>query len=310
MISTRMKKLQEHINFLHKRLVEENGCAIKDIPEKYRTNELWKIAIKNNSRVLSYMSQNKQTSEFCLEAVKHDGFQYLNCMSTCITDEIKMEAIKQNGLVIGFIGDPTYEMKKEAIMQSSYAILKIENPSMELKKLAIKNDISLLYHTEFNIDLLELFDEKEHSESYVGLCNNCEKVKPFYVVIDIDYEKIILKDIYEICLCLDCINTCMTGETSEECYYRKIIKSVKDNIFDKVYINFKTEKILELDECPICKEIKKYYSHYKCNEKHIICLDCISKNNKCYYKCIGGIFKNYGTYNNTILLINKLYEDK
>ncbi len=42
---------------------------------------------------------------------------------------------------------------------------------------------------------------------------------------------------------------------------------------------------MKLDECPVCKEIKEQYYQYKCNEKHIICVDCGIKYEHCYFKC-------------------------
>jgi ligand-binding sensor protein len=43
-----------------------------------------------------------------------------------------------------------------------------------------------------------------------------------------------------------------------------------------------------MENCIICDSNPKYYVNYKCNETHIICLDCAKKDSKCYYKCNNG----------------------
>ncbi len=300
-MTTRIKKLQNHIKVLHEKLVKENGLSIMDIPEEYRTNELWKLAIRNNSRILTYISQNDQTSELCLEAVKHDGLQYLNCMSNCRTDEIKMEAVKQNGLILRWMENPTYEMQKEAVKSYPNAIQYIKNPSIELQKIAVKNDITILYYEKYDIDLLELFDKKILSEWRTEECMKCNIKKPYYVDLSIDDKKIFIKDHLSnyIYLCLDCLmDIVKTGYDDEEnSFYIKIIELYVKDIFKSVYSNFKNEINKTIDECPVCKEVKKYYTNYSCDENHIICLECFEKNKSCYYKC-------HYSYKSRNLLIN------
>ncbi len=45
------------------------------------------------------------------------------------------------------------------------------------------------------------------------------------------------------------------------------------------------EKIVDIDQCPICNVSKDIYRHFTCNEKHYLCVECSDKHENCYYKC-------------------------
>jgi hypothetical protein len=45
----------------------------------------------------------------------------------------------------------------------------------------------------------------------------------------------------------------------------------------------------ELTDCPVCCNETKYFVEYKCNQKHLICINCLQKHNSCYFCRIKGV---------------------
>ena len=52
---------------------------------------------------------------------------------------MKLEAVKQDGLTIKYINEPTEEMKLEAVKQNGLTIKYINEPTEEMKGIVIKH---------------------------------------------------------------------------------------------------------------------------------------------------------------------------
>ena len=85
--------------------------------EDWNDSEYCLEAVKRDGYALEYVKE--QTSEMCLEAVKRDGLTLKFVKEQ--TPEICLEAVKQNGYALRFVKEQTPEICLEAIKQYGLA---------------------------------------------------------------------------------------------------------------------------------------------------------------------------------------------
>ena len=100
------------------------------------------IASKENTSIVI----NNPTEEMKIIALRKDGLviQYIENPS----EQVKLAAVKQYGGAIRFIENPTDEIKMEAIKQDGFVIKDIENPTEEMQLEAIKQNRKYVKHIE------------------------------------------------------------------------------------------------------------------------------------------------------------------
>ena len=101
--------------------------------------EMYKI-VEYDYSVIQYITNPSVQ----LKAVKQNGLaiQYIKNP----TEEMKLEAVKQNGLAIKYINNPTEEMKLEAVKQNGLAILYIKNPNLHILLRSIKHKLLTIFN--------------------------------------------------------------------------------------------------------------------------------------------------------------------
>jgi hypothetical protein len=106
------------------------------------------VSFENKYKAQSIILSNPrciwEDKDLQLEAVKQDGLsiQYIKNPSKAV----QLEAVKENGDAIDFIKNPIEEVQLEAVKQKGYAIEFISNPSEEVQLEAFKkNSRSIQY---------------------------------------------------------------------------------------------------------------------------------------------------------------------
>jgi hypothetical protein len=82
--------------------VNSDGNALKCVPLKYHSNQLYLKAVKQNGNALQFVPKEKRTTKLCLEAVKQNGYA-LFYIPEEKTEEICLEAVRQNGRALKYV---------------------------------------------------------------------------------------------------------------------------------------------------------------------------------------------------------------
>lgn len=128
--------------------------------------------------------------DYCLSQVKQDGLtlQYVKNPSP----NIQLEAVKQNGYAIQYIHNPSETLQLEAVKQTGLSIKYIKNPSLNIQLEAIIQNPTAIQYT---IQTFELIEEAIKSKlKFLELIN-------FSILTDQQYQYLKLKydiDISEI----------------------------------------------------------------------------------------------------------------
>jgi len=77
--------------------VKQNGCALRAVPEKFKTPEICFAAVKQDGEALQFVPEKLKTAEMCLEAVKEEGWSYEFVPEEFKTEELRMVANRQVG---------------------------------------------------------------------------------------------------------------------------------------------------------------------------------------------------------------------
>jgi hypothetical protein len=252
---------------------------------QYVTNPTIKMKIAALSNGSHYMHSEVRldfdnlSEELIIEALKQNGLLLKYVKNP--TDEMKKIALKQNGFALLSIDDPTDEMKKIAITTSPDAIKLIKNPSDELKLLAVKNGIcniraidnptdemKILYITE-NPDCIQFVDNPTYEMKLLALSLGCAPCYcdgcQTYELCKIAIEKYPLNIFY----------------IDEEHFTKKQLKKLYllalskdgDLIYHRSFKLRKTKKIVELalKTGPLAFKFVK-------NQTYEMCVDVINKN--------------------------------
>jgi len=94
--------------------------------------------LKQNSGLERFFDETLSNKELQLKIVKQNGI--LIYLIKNPSEEVQLEAVKQNGLAIQFIKNPSLEFQLEAVKQNGHAIKYIKKPSLEVQLEAVKQD--------------------------------------------------------------------------------------------------------------------------------------------------------------------------
>lgn len=125
-----------------KKLTQRQLKAIEDVREnpnnfkKYNSNaqfeELALEAISLDDANYQYVSKRLINNEFNLKAVSLNGLILMNMKEEHKTEEVIETALKQNGLALSVVANPTDKMKWIALSANPGAIRYIESPTEEM----------------------------------------------------------------------------------------------------------------------------------------------------------------------------------
>lgn len=171
------------------------------------TQELYKIAVKNNKHSIRYVPSEFKTQELCEIAVKQDGrnLQHINGFKT---QELCKIAVEEQPVALNFVPDEfkTRELCEIAVQNNGYAICKVpENfKTQKMCELAIEQKpeslIYIPYKKEFLNKSFNLILERnglnysfeETIEMIFSLDNN--NVKHLFKILKQEFEEIYLKN--------------------------------------------------------------------------------------------------------------------
>jgi hypothetical protein len=104
------------------------------VPEGHKKSESWYIAI-----IMAKFETRKAMIDFYLKDIR-----------------IQKNMVKQNGLAIQYIKNPSLEVQKFAVKQDWWAIQYIHNPSIEIQEFAVKqNGYAIEYIKNPSIEIQE-----------------------------------------------------------------------------------------------------------------------------------------------------------
>ena len=113
------------------------------------------------------MIEDWNDSEYCLEAVKDNGFALRFVINQ--TPEICLEAVKQDGLALEYVKEQTHEMCLEAVKQKGRAFRFVKNQTPLIIHYLKKYNMSVykLYKEENRItisdnEMIEFYEENPH----------------------------------------------------------------------------------------------------------------------------------------------------
>jgi Domain of unknown function (DUF4116) len=130
--------------------VEQNGWALKYIPEEHRTPELCRIAVQNNVFALYFVPKEKIALELCRLAVEQNGWALEYVPIRYKTPELCRLAVEQDGLALFHVPEAqrTPELCRLAVEQYGLALYyvpgKYQTP--ELYRLAVEQNGRTLQH--------------------------------------------------------------------------------------------------------------------------------------------------------------------
>jgi hypothetical protein len=148
---------------------------LKFIPEKYRTNEIYLNAIKQNGCNIKYIPDNLLTKELCELAVKQNGWCIKDISSNFLTKELYELAVQSNGEALYYVPKKqlTYELCKMAVKQNGEALFYTPKAlkTDELYELAVQsngNSLRIIPLKSITSELCKLaVQQKGNSLSYV-----------------------------------------------------------------------------------------------------------------------------------------------
>jgi hypothetical protein len=126
--------------------------------------------------VMVLLKNNIQPSEnIQIEAVKQntDTIQYIKNPS----EEVQLEAVSKDGETIQFIENPSKKIQLAAVKQSSYAIEYIENPNEKTQLEVIKKNSARIKNINYPTEKAQILAVKKNSNLIEYIKNPSEKVQ-------------------------------------------------------------------------------------------------------------------------------------
>lgn len=133
--------------------VKQDGMNLRHIDEKYRNRMIESLAVKQNPMAIQFVSEQNQVESICLDAVRENGLviKYIKnpTLSVCI------EAIKQNWLAFYMIVDKNYKICFEAVKQNGLLLKYIKDQDEKICKEAVyENPQALEYVLNQSEDII------------------------------------------------------------------------------------------------------------------------------------------------------------
>jgi Domain of unknown function (DUF4116) len=132
--------------------VEQNGFALYFVPrdlkrnrfEDKKTSELCRLAVEQNGLTLKYMSENQMTPELCCLAVQRTGGALQYVPEDYKTPELYRIAVEQDGEALQYVSESqrTHEICRIAVQQRGEALGFVPDDEMtlELCRLAVQTN--------------------------------------------------------------------------------------------------------------------------------------------------------------------------
>lgn len=114
--------------------VKQYGTALSYVNKEHMTDELIKMAMEGKKMAghLLHLCKN-MTPEIIKLAIKNSEIAYYCIPKKLITPELQLMVVKENGKVIKFIDNPTFELCQEAVKQNPLSIIYIKNKDIQLQ---------------------------------------------------------------------------------------------------------------------------------------------------------------------------------
>jgi hypothetical protein len=175
-------------------VVVKNGLALQNIPEEFRTPELCRIAIEQNGRALIHVPKNKKTPQLCRLAVEQNGVSLCSVPEKYITPELCQLAVEQDGRALVDVPKElrTPELCRIAIEQNGEALkfLPKDNRSVELCHLAVVQNGQALYNVpeEYKTEELCLLAIKQNGLAIINVHKKYQTPELWRMAIEQDGE--------------------------------------------------------------------------------------------------------------------------
>ncbi len=261
---------------------------IKYIDIFFQTKEMFDI-IKNDitSNYFKYINPKFQTLELCLKMIDEDSTIIKYIRKDLLTNKLLMNALNNSEHAFKYIDNnsKTFEMCK--LMAEKYGHLLFipeQYLTNEIYILALKKDINNIVKIKFELQTKEMID------IIINTINNNKHYSLLYILKNINPNL----QTYELSLLCIKKNIYLFKYINKKNHTKELIDLVlsqDSNLIRYVknieYLkNIWNTQNIELDECIVCGNNKKYFTRYKCKSSniHFVCFDC--KEDKCYYKCL------------------------
>ena len=208
-----LRFIPEHLRTeeICKLAVKQNGRALDYVPYELRTKELYELAVQENGLNLFYVPENYKTKELCEIAVKNNGEALRYIPKQLRMKELCEIAVKRNGWSLQYIPLElrTKELYELAIQQKGEALYYVpeELRTKELCELAVKqNSLALRYISEHlrTEELCKLAVQQNgkallYAPEHLKTKELCElAVKQNGIALDYIPEKYKTKELYEL----------------------------------------------------------------------------------------------------------------
>lgn len=280
-------------------------------------NEACLIAIKNNYKLLSDVSSSNlppnKYIELCYIAC-NINIRFIEHVDSYHYDKMCYYVIKTNANAIQYIN--FYRLGNNTIYEELCFIAIKKNGNL-IKNIRLMDSmnlyelykIAILQNNELFEYIMEITNRLKSKELYeialIAISNNCNYIN-YIEKYSYEFTNEQYYDLWKIAVSKDGLLIRYINKYNIR--YNELLKiAMKQNnkvilitkLFNEHIINNITFIGKELDECPVCGDIKELYYNYTCHEKHIICYDCSLKNKTCYYRCNKGINNKIIYYNTT-----------
>ena len=134
------------------------------------------------------ISLNKQSEEVQLEAIRQNGLAIYYIKNP--SEQVQLEAVKQCGYFMKFIDNPSEQVQLEAVKQNGYAIRYIDNPSEEVKLEAIKQNGCSIRYIDNPSEQLQLEAVRQDGYNIEFIDNPSSYIKSVLDVIETSSRKV------------------------------------------------------------------------------------------------------------------------
>ncbi len=149
--------------------IEKNDELVELVKSLNKKELLYVILI--NCRILKIC---EQTDELCMQAVKQNGYALEFVKNQ--TDELCMQAVKQNGCSLKYVKNQTDELCIEAVKQNGYSLIFVKNQTNEICMEAVKQYGWSLKYVKNQTDELCMEAVKQNGYSLIFVKNQTYEI--------------------------------------------------------------------------------------------------------------------------------------
>lgn len=166
----------EAIQYVKNQTLELCLLALKGSVKAF---ELFEEEFRTPTCIAEYAKVRPELLDFTVDVLKtvSENGMLLEYVKGYASDEIKIAAVKQNGLALKFVENPTEFMCSLAIEQNWESIQYCKNPTKEMQLLAVKQSWEALKFIEKQIRVAQLVSVKQSWQAIQYCKNPTEKVQ-------------------------------------------------------------------------------------------------------------------------------------